>query len=81
MDYRFAERMKLVKPSAIRELLKLGADPEVISFGGGFPDPDIFPIEQLRKVYDSVLVTMARRHCNTLRRRGCLPLGSSWRSA
>lgn len=61
MEYRFAERMKLVKPSAIRELLKLGADPEVISFGGGFPDPDIFPIEQLRKVYDSVLVNDGKK--------------------
>lgn len=61
MEYRFAERMRLVKPSAIRELLKLGADPEVISFGGGFPDPDIFPIEQLRKVYDSVLVNDGKK--------------------
>lgn len=55
MNYHYANRMKLVKPSAIRELLKLGADPDVISFGGGFPDPEIFPIEQLRHVYDYVL--------------------------
>lgn len=61
MEYKFAERMKLVKPSAIRELLKLGADPEVISFGGGFPDPEIFPIDQLRKVYDSVLVNDGKK--------------------
>ena len=55
MKYHYANRMALVKPSAIRELLKLGADPEVISFGGGFPDPEIFPVEQLRHVYDHVL--------------------------
>lgn len=48
--------MDRVKPSAIRELLKLGADPEIISFGGGYPDPDIFPIDKLRKVYDAVLL-------------------------
>jgi 2-aminoadipate transaminase len=55
MEYRFANRMKYVKPSAIRELLKLGADPEIISFGGGYPDPNIFPIDKLRKVFDTVL--------------------------
>jgi 2-aminoadipate transaminase len=55
MKYNYADRMEVVKPSAIRELLKLGADPSVISFGGGYPNPDIFPIEELRKVYDKVL--------------------------
>ncbi len=42
MKYHYANRMQYVKPSAIRELLKLGSDPEIISFGGGFPDPDVF---------------------------------------
>ncbi len=55
MNYRYANRVQYVKPSAIRELLKLGNDPEIISFGGGFPDPDVFPIEKLRKVFDEVL--------------------------
>ena len=40
-----------VQPSAIRELLRLGADPDVISFGGGYPDPALFPIEELHEVY------------------------------
>jgi 2-aminoadipate transaminase len=47
--------MELVKPSAIRELLKLGVDPSIISFGGGYPAPELFPIEKLRKVFDRVL--------------------------
>jgi 2-aminoadipate transaminase len=55
MNYSYAERMQFVKPSAIRELLKLGSDPNIISFGGGYPDPDIFPIEELRVVFDDVL--------------------------
>jgi len=55
MQYKFANRMKLVKPSAIRELLVLGADPKVIAFGGGYPDPEIFPIDKLKKVFDYVL--------------------------
>lgn len=61
MNYSYANRMQYVKPSAIRELLKLGADPELISFGGGYPDPDIFPIEALRAVFDDVLRNNGRQ--------------------
>jgi 2-aminoadipate transaminase len=52
---RFAERMELVRPSAIRDLLRFGADPELISFGGGYPDPDLFPMAELREVFDGLL--------------------------
>ncbi len=52
----FARRMARVRPSAIRELLRLGADLDVISFGGGYPDPALFPVEQLREVYARLLV-------------------------
>ena len=36
--------VKGMKRSAIRELLKLTGDPEIISFAGGLPSPDSFPI-------------------------------------
>src|SRR5919107_580836 len=52
----FAGRMSRVQPSAIRELLRLGADPDVVSFGGGYPDPALFPVEHLREVYARLLV-------------------------
>ena len=52
---RFARRMSRVQPSAIRELLRLGADPEVISFGGGYPDPALFPVDELHEVYARLL--------------------------
>ncbi len=55
MDVRFARRMAEVRPSAIRDLLRLGADPELISFGGGYPDPDLFPVAELRQVFDELL--------------------------
>ena len=55
MAIRFADRMELVRPSAIRDLLRFGADPELISFGGGYPDPDLFPRAQLREVFDALL--------------------------
>src|SRR4029453_15818111 len=51
----FARRMQRVQPSAIRELLRLGTDPQVISFGGGYPDPALFPVDELREVYARVL--------------------------
>ncbi len=55
LDVRLARRMAGVRPSAIRDLLRLGADPELISFGGGYPDPDLFPMAELRQVFDGLL--------------------------
>ncbi len=53
---RYARRMAGVQPSAIRELLRLGSDPEIISFGGGYPDPALFPVDELHEVYAGLLV-------------------------
>ncbi|HEX3321889.1 MAG TPA: PLP-dependent aminotransferase family protein [Terriglobales bacterium] len=52
---RYAQRTKGVKSSAIRELLKLTQQPEVISFAGGLPAPDVFPIERFREACAKVL--------------------------
>ena len=52
----YARRMQRVEPSAIRELLRLGADPEVISFGGGYTDPALFPVAELADVFAELLV-------------------------
>ena len=43
---KFASRMEQLKGSAIRELLALTAKPEIISFAGGMPAPELFPVEQ-----------------------------------
>jgi len=56
MTTRFATRMQHVKPSAIRELLRFGADPSIISFGGGYPDATLFPLEQLEAVFSRSIV-------------------------
>ena len=40
----FAKRMSQVRRSFIREILKVTADPSIISFAGGLPKPDLFPI-------------------------------------
>lgn len=60
MTVHFANRMTRVKPSAIRELLALGAQPDIISFGGGYPDPSLFPLEQLDAVYHEAVAANGR---------------------
>jgi 2-aminoadipate transaminase len=46
---------KRAKKSAIRELLKLTKEPGIISFAGGLPAPETFPVEELREVTEEVL--------------------------
>jgi 2-aminoadipate transaminase len=46
-DHRYAMRTQRMKSSAIRELLKLTEQPDVISFGGGLPAPDVFPYQEI----------------------------------
>ena len=54
-QYRFAQNAKSTQSSAIRELFKVTANPEVISFGGGLPAPEVFPIEEFKAACDKVL--------------------------
>ncbi|MBM6400019.1 PLP-dependent aminotransferase family protein [Phycicoccus sonneratiae] len=51
----FARRAERVQPSAIREFLALAGDPRITSFAGGYPDPTLFPVDELHKIYDSLL--------------------------
>ena len=55
MAMHFAQRMEKVEPSAIKELLALGADPSIISFGGGYPDASLFPAAELEQVFRDVI--------------------------
>ena len=55
MKYNYARRMADMKASEIRELLKLTEKPEVISFAGGLPAPELFPIEEIKQANDHVL--------------------------
>ncbi len=54
-DYRYAQRTQRMASSAIRELLKLTEQPGIISFAGGLPAPDVFPIEQVKQATERVL--------------------------
>jgi 2-aminoadipate transaminase len=59
--YRFAQRTQRMESSAIRELLKLTDQPDIISFAGGLPSPDVFPIEKFRIACDKVLVEQGKQ--------------------
>ena len=52
---RYAQRTLGIKSSAIRELLKVTQNPEIISFGGGLPAPDVFPIKRFQEACHKVL--------------------------
>jgi 2-aminoadipate transaminase len=50
-----AQRARDARSSAIREILKVTLQPDVISFAGGLPAPETFPVEALRDGFDRVL--------------------------
>ena len=52
---RFARRAQRIQPSAIREFLALAGQSGITSFAGGYPDPTLFPIDELHKIYDGLL--------------------------
>ena len=52
---RYAVRTHAVRSSVIRELLKLTQRPEIISFAGGLPAPELFPIERFDEACHTVL--------------------------
>jgi len=52
---RYAERTLGVKSSAIRELLKVTQRPGMISFAGGLPAPDVFPVKRFDEACHTVL--------------------------
>ncbi len=60
-DHRYAHRVQGMSSSAIRELLKVTSVPGMISFGGGFPAPEVFPIEKFKEAADTVLTEMGRQ--------------------
>ena len=57
MDYTkyISEKVGKLKASAIREMFKLMADPEIISLAGGSPDSSLFPSEELGEIAKDIL--------------------------
>lgn len=55
MALRFAKRMDDIRASEIREILKITEQSHVISFAGGLPAPELFPVEEMKTVSVRVL--------------------------
>lgn len=55
MEYQFSERVKNLKPSAIREILKNSSAPGIIPLSAGNPAPDAFPYEDIRAISQTLL--------------------------
>jgi len=55
MEFKTAKRMAGLKASEIREILKVTERPDIISFAGGLPAPELFPVEEIKEVNRLVL--------------------------
>ncbi len=73
-NHRCAQRMQWMRGSAIRELLKLTENPEIISFGGGMPAPEVFPVEAFRGAVGRVLDRQGRQALQYSSTEGYRPL-------
>jgi 2-aminoadipate transaminase len=56
MENKFSKRLGYIEGSAIREIFKYLADPEIISLAGGNPSADSFPKEDLAQISKDVLL-------------------------
>jgi 2-aminoadipate transaminase len=52
--FRFARRVSRIGVSAVREILKVTEQPEIISFAGGLPAPELFPVEIIAQAHSEV---------------------------
>jgi 2-aminoadipate transaminase len=55
MNWQMAQRAEKMNPSVIREILKVTEKPGIISFAGGLPSPQTFPIDAMREASERVL--------------------------
>lgn len=53
--WQFSKRAAALKSSAIREILKVTELPHVISFAGGLPSPDTFPVKKIKQAVDDIM--------------------------
>ncbi|GAB4541950.1 MAG: PLP-dependent aminotransferase family protein [Anaerolineales bacterium] len=73
-EYRYAHRTKRMGSSVIRELLKLTEQPDIISFAGGLPAPEVFPVKEFQAACNVVLENQGARALQYSTTEGYLPL-------
>jgi 2-aminoadipate transaminase len=74
MDIKYAKRMSKLKASEIREILKVTEKPEMISFAGGLPAPELFPVKEIIDVNRIVLEESAESALQYSTTEGFAPL-------
>ena len=74
MAYRYSGRMKNIKKSFIREILKAIDKPDMISFAGGLPNPLSFPVEEIKRATAKVLDDDGENVLQYSTTKGYLPL-------
>lgn len=73
-EYRYAHRMKSMGSSVIRELLKYAEQPGIITFAGGLPAPEVFPLKEFQQACNNVLETQGAQALQYSTTEGYLPL-------
>jgi len=73
-NHRYAQRMHNMGSSLLRELLKLTQDTEIISFAGGLPAPEVFPVEAFKEASSKVLQEQGHRALQYGASEGYFPL-------
>ena len=73
-EYRYAHRMQKMGSSVIRELLKYTEQPGIISFAGGLPAPDVFPLKEFQAACNYVLETQGAQALQYSTTEGYRPL-------
>ena len=73
-EHRYAQRIQRMGSSAIRELLKLTQIPGLISFAGGLPAPEVFPVDEFKDACDVVLSEVGPQSLQYSTTEGYLPL-------
>ena len=71
---RFSSFAQTLQASDIAELLALTEKPEVISFAGGLPAPELFPIEEMKKVDEAIYNEEGRKAVQYGTTEGYVPL-------
>jgi 2-aminoadipate transaminase len=73
-EYRYAHRTQKMGSSVIRELLKFTEQPDIISFAGGLPAPEVFPVKEFQEACNQVLIDHGAQALQYSTTEGYLPL-------
>lgn len=69
-----ARRMSRMKASAVREILKVAERPDILSFAGGLPAPELFPVEAIAEAHARVFAEAGRSALQYAVTEGYVPL-------